>query len=151
VAFRGYIGDNPGFHQKHLSAPVGSDGSDETLYPLMEKYMLPVANLPPILCAWICTIRTTRLFHSLLGFQLCSSSLHIAWQGLSLVPAKCHIIPLRYCYISDAAISPYMFSFGMLTLITIQSSLQIHCLPLHLLPHYHILQVWNILSNLHTL
>jgi len=39
----------------------------------------------------------------------------------------------------------------MLSVITIQSSLRIHYLPLHLLRHYLIFQVCNILSNLHTL
>jgi len=46
---------------------------------------------------------------------------------------------------------PYMFYFEILSLITIQPSLQIHGLLLHLLRNYRILQVWNILSNLHTL
>jgi len=44
-----------------------------------------------------------------------------------------------------------MFGFEMLSLITIQSSLQIDRLPLHLLCHYRILQVRIILSNLHNL
>jgi hypothetical protein len=58
--------------------------------------------------------------------------------------------PLHYCYMSDAALSRYEFSFEMLSLITIQSSLRIHRLSLHLLWHYCILQVWNILCNCHT-
>jgi len=44
-----------------------------------------------------------------------------------------------------------MFSFEILSLIAIQSSLRIHRLPLHWLHHYRILHVWNILSNIHTL
>ena len=36
---------------------------------------------------------------------------------------------------------PYMFNFEILSLSTILSPLRIHCLPLHLLRHYHILQV----------
>jgi hypothetical protein len=59
-------------------------------------------------------------------------------------------LPLCYCRISDAALSPYMFNFGMLSLITIQSLLRIHHMLLHWLCHYRILHVWNILSNLHT-
>ena len=39
----------------------------------------------------------------------------------------------------------------MLSLVTIQSVLRIHRLPLHLLRQYCIIQVWNILSILHTL
>ena len=97
------------------------------------------------------TIRMTGVLHSSQGLQLCCSRLHNAWRCLWLSPAECHILPFHYCYISDAALSPYMFSFKMLSLITIQSSLWIHRLPLHLLCHYRILQVWNILSNLHTL
>jgi len=46
-----------------------------------------------------------------------------------------------YRYISDAALSPYMFILKMLSLITIQSPFRIHRLPLHLLRHYRILQV----------
>jgi len=44
----------------------------------------------------------------------------------------------------------YMFDCDSLSLSTIQSSLQIHHLLLPVLHHYCILQVWNILSNLHT-
>jgi len=35
----------------------------------------------------------------------------------------------------------YMYNFEILSLVTIQSSLRIHRLPLHLLSHYRILQV----------
>jgi len=101
---------------------------------------------------WWCihAIRTTRVVHSSQGLQLCCSRSHNGWRCLCLFPAKCHILPLSYCYILDAALSPYTFSFEILWLITIQSLLRIHRLPLHLLSHYLILQVWNILSNLHT-
>jgi hypothetical protein len=51
------------------------------------------------------------------------------------------MLPLRYCYLSDAALSPYMLTFEMLLLITIQSLLRIHRLPLHLLRNYYILQI----------
>jgi hypothetical protein len=40
-----------------------------------------------------------------------------------------------------AALSQYFFRFDILPHIAMQSSLQIHCMPLHLLPNYHILQV----------
>ena len=97
------------------------------------------------------TITTTRVLHSSQGLQLCCSHLHNAWRCLCLSSADSHIVPLHYCYISDAALMPYMFSFEILSHIAIQSSLGIHCLPLHLLHHYRILQVWNIQSNLYTL
>ena len=51
-----YISNNPSFRQKHLGVPDGSDGSDGTLYPLMENYTLHVAqatgrvaHIPPVL------------------------------------------------------------------------------------------------------
>jgi hypothetical protein len=57
------ISDNPSFHQKHPGVPVGSDGSDKSVYPVTEKYTLPVAHptdriayLPHFLCAQKCTI-----------------------------------------------------------------------------------------------
>ena len=97
------------------------------------------------------TIRTTRVLHSSQGLQLCCSRSYNAWRCLWLSSANSHIVRLRYCYnISDAAIAPYMFSFEILLHIAIQSSLRIPRLPLHLLRHYRILQVWNIQSNLHT-
>ena len=97
------------------------------------------------------TIRTTRVLHSSPGLQLCCSRLHNAWRCLCLSSADSHILPLRYCFnILDAALAPYMFSFEIFSHIAIQSSLRIPRLPLHLLRHYRILQVWNIQSNLHT-
>ena len=102
---------------------------------------------------WWCIliIRKTHVLHSLQGLLWCWSCLYNAWCCLCLSPAECHILPLRYCYILDAALSPHMLSFEMFSLIPIQSSIGIHRLPLHLLRHYCILLVWNILSNLHTL
>jgi len=102
---------------------------------------------------WWCThtIRTTCVLHSSQGLQLCCSCQHDAWQCSCLSAAECHVFALPCRYISDAALSPFIFSFEMLSLITIQSSLRIHRLPLQLLGHYPILQDWNILSNLHTL
>jgi len=38
-----FISNNSSFRQKHLGVPDGSDSSDRTLYPLREKYKLPVA------------------------------------------------------------------------------------------------------------
>jgi hypothetical protein len=39
------ISNNRSFHLKHPGVPDGSDGSDGTLYPLTENYMLPVAQV----------------------------------------------------------------------------------------------------------
>jgi hypothetical protein len=97
------------------------------------------------------TIRTTHVLHSSQGLQLCCSCSHNSWRCICLSSADSHILPLRYCCISDAALTPYMFSFEILSHIAIQSSLRMPRLPLHLLRHYRILQVWNIQSNLHTL
>jgi hypothetical protein len=87
------------------------------------------------------TIRTTRVLYSSQGLQLCCSRSHNAWRCLCFSLADSHILPLRYCYISDAALAPSMFSFEILSHIAIQSSLRIPRLPLHLLRHYRILQV----------
>jgi len=142
------ISNNPSFLQKHPAVPVSSDGSDGTWYPLTEKYTVPIAQLtgciayvPSLLCPKIRTIRRTRVLHYSQGLQLCCSRLHNAWRCLCLFLAECHILPFHYCSISDAALSPYLFSFEMLSLITIQSSLRIHRLPLHLLHYYRILHV----------
>jgi len=99
----------------------------------------------------ILTIRSTCVLHSSQGLQLCCSCLHNAWRCLCLSSADSHILPLRYCCVSDAALTPYMFRFEILSNIAIQSSLRIHCLPLHLLRNYCILQVWNVQTTLHTL
>ena len=103
------------------------------------------------------TIRTTHVLHSLQGLQLCCSHSHHAWWCLCLSLADSHISLLRYWYILDAALAPYMFSVEILSHIAIQFSLRIPRLLLHLLRHYcillchyHILQVWNIQSKLHT-
>ena len=145
------ISNNPSVCQQHPGVPVGSDGFGWTSYPLTEKCMLPVAYVPPLLCAQIRTIRTTSVVHSSQRLQLGCSCLHNAWRCLYLFLAECHILRLCYCYILDTAFSPYLFSFEMLSRITIQSSLRIHRLPLHLLCQYRTSHVWNILSNLHTL
>jgi hypothetical protein len=54
-----YISNNPSFRLKRPGVPDGSDGSDGTLYPLMENYTLPVAPATgrvaystPLPCAW---------------------------------------------------------------------------------------------------
>jgi len=99
----------------------------------------------------VCTIRMIRVLHSSQGLQLCCRRWHNASWCLCLAPAKYDILPLHYCYLSDAALSQYMFSFQMLSFGTIQSSLGIHRLPLHLLRYYCILQVWNILTDVYTL
>jgi len=63
---------------------------------------------------WWCIhpIRRTCVLHSLQWLQLCCSSLHNDWRCLCLSKAKRHILPLHYCYISNATLSPYRFSCG---------------------------------------
>jgi len=46
------VSNNASFRQKYQGVPIGSEGSDRTSYPLMEKYRLPVAYVAPWLCAW---------------------------------------------------------------------------------------------------
>jgi len=97
------------------------------------------------------TFKTTHVFQSSQGLQYCSSHLHNAWWSLCLAQADRNILPLRYWYISDAALSPDMLSCAMFSPIIIESSPQIHRLPLHSLHHCHIFLVGNILSNFYTL
>jgi hypothetical protein len=47
----------------------------------------------------------TRVTHSSQGLQLYCSCLQNDWRWLCLSPAECHSVPLRYWYISDAALS----------------------------------------------
>ena len=171
---RVHISNNPSFRQEHPGVPGGTVGSDGTSHPLTENYTRPVAQATGRVAYLPCGgYYTTSLIFVMrhvvyyldahpprspprrrASFTLrpecgdvhAPSERHVCY---TLSPAECHILPLRHCYLSDAALSPYMFSFEMLSLITIQSSLLIHRLPLHLLRHYRILQVWNILSNLH--
>jgi len=114
----------------------------------LHTYLL---DCPPGIWWHIRTLRMTCALHSSQGLQLCCSCVHTAWRGLCLPLAECNIVSLPYCYISDASWSPYMMRFEIWSLITIHSSLRIHRLLLHLLPHHHILPVEYILSNLHTL
>jgi hypothetical protein len=65
------------------------------------------------------TIRTTMVFQSLQGLQFWCSGLHNVCRCLCLSSANSPIVPLPYCYILDAALSPYMFSFEILSLIAI--------------------------------
>jgi len=107
--------------------------------------------LPSRMWCHIRTIGTRCVLHLLQGLQLSSSRLHDAWRWLCLSPAQCHMLPLHYCDISDATLSPYWFSSESLSLIAMQCWLRIRRLPLHLLRHYRILQVSNILCIFHTL
>jgi len=68
----------------------------------LHKYLLYVA--PGM---WWCvrTIRTTRVLQSSQWLQLSCRRWPNAWRCSCLAPAKCHIVPLRYCYISDAVLS----------------------------------------------
>jgi hypothetical protein len=140
--------NNHSFHLKHPGVSDSSDGSDRISYSVTENYTLSVtestghvAYIPPILCTQIRTIRTTCVLHSSQGLQLCCSLLHNTWRCLCVIPAACNILPICYCFISDATLSPYMFSFEIVSLITIQSAFRLHRLPLHLLRPYRILQV----------
>jgi len=152
-----HFSNNPSFRQKHPVVTDGSDGSDGTWYRLIEDYMLPVAlhayllDFATGIWSGICTIRTTLVSHSSQGLESYCNHFQNAWRFFCLSSAESNILRLRYFYILGATLSPYMFSFEMLSLIAIQSSLSIHPLSLHLPCHYHILEVWNILSNLHTL
>ena len=81
---------------------------------LLHTYLLYFA---PAMWWHIRTVRMTTVLHSSQWLQLCCSCLHNTWQCLCLSSANSHILPLRYCYISDAALSLYMFSFEIWSLI----------------------------------
>jgi len=141
MADQRYISNNPSFRQKHPGVPVGSVGSDGSLYPLTVKSRCRYAKVPPSLCVRIRTIRTTRVLTASQRLQLRCSRLHNTWRCIFIFLCECHIESLPYCVILDAALAPYMFSFERFSLITIQSSVQIHCLLLHLLRHSRIKHV----------
>jgi len=153
------ISNNPSFRLKHPGVPDGSDGSDGTSYPLPENHTLPVtqatgpiAYVPPILCCDVYASSEWHVCYTLRrGCSYAEALYRTPGDVYAFLRPSATLYLSAYCYISDAALSPYMFSFDMLSLITIQFTLRIHRLPLDLLRHYHILQVWNILTNLHTL
>ena len=120
-----------------------------TRFPSPCRQVMLLTHLLYYTCG-IHTIRMTCVLYSSQRLSLCCRRSHNAWRCICLSSADSHIVPLRYCYISDAALAPSMFGCEILPHIAIQSSLQIPRLPLHLLHHYRILQVWNIQSNLHT-
>jgi len=100
----------------------------------------------------------TLVLDSSQGLLLFCSRSHSTWRCLCHSSAVSHIFTLPYCYISDAALVPSMFSIELLSHIAIQFSLRTPSLPLQLhsayhmlLRHYRILQVWKIPSNLDTL
>jgi len=104
--------------------------------------MIPVAYVPLVLCGDVYASSERHLCHTLR--RCCSDA-----EGVLTTPGNVYAF-LRpsatlylsaYCYISDAALSPYMFSLEIVSLITTQSSLRKHRLPLHSLCDYRILQV----------
>jgi len=145
---RSIIGNDPSFCLKPPGVPEGSDSSDGTSYPLTEHYMLPVAQatgriafVPPVLSGDVYALSERHISYTLR--RGCSSA-----EAVYPTPGDVYAFlrPSATFYLSAIAIyrmphSPYMFSFEMLSLITIQSSLRIHRLPLHLLCHHCILQV----------
>ena len=141
--------NDPSFRLKYPGVPDGSDGSDRTLYPRMENCTLPVAlatgrvaYVPPLLCGDVYTSSERHVCYTPRRGCSYAEALHTTPGDIYafLQPSATFYLS-AYCYISDAALSPYMLSFEMLSLITIQTSLRIHHLPLHLLRHYCILQV----------
>jgi len=80
-----------------------------TCFPSLRQWLMfhtYVLYFAPRMWWRICTIRTIRMLYSLQRLQLCCSHLHNAWWCLWLSLAECHILPLCYCYISDAALCP---------------------------------------------
>jgi hypothetical protein len=116
------ISKNPSLQQKHPGVPDGSERSDRTLQPLMENYMIPltqatscIAHLTVLVCLQNVSMYThlqdTPVLYSCQGPKLYSSLLHNVRGCLWVSPAKCYILLLHYCYISDAALSPSMLMF----------------------------------------
>jgi len=137
------ISNDPCFHVKHSGVPDG------TLYPLTENYTLPVAQatgrvayVPPLLRGDIYASSERHLCDTLpRGCSYAEAPYTTPGDVYAFFQLSATFYHSASCCVSDAALSPYMFSFEMLSLITIQSSLQIHRLPLHLLRHYRIFQV----------
>jgi len=144
-----YISNYPSFRLKHPGVPDGSDCSDGTSYPLTENYTLHVtqamgriAYLPPLLCGDVYASSERHVCYTLRrGCSYAEALYTTPGDVYAFLRPSATFYLSAYCYISDATLSPYMFIFEMLSLKTIQSSLQIHRLPLHLLRHYRILQV----------
>jgi len=148
IARRG-ISNDPSFGLKPPGVPDGSDDSDGTSYPLRENYMLPVAQatgrivyVPPLLCGDVYTSSEQHVCYTVRrGCSYAEARYTTPGDVCAFHRPSATLYLSAYCYISDAALSPYMFIFEMWSLITIQSSLGIHRLPLHLLRLYRILQI----------
>jgi len=157
-----FIRYNPCLRQKHPGVPDCSDSLDQTTDPVTENYTLPIAQamgrvayLYLLLCALnvatdthnqkdLCVIFFTGAAVMFQPFTQCPE---IFKPFSGRVP---HFTSLLLLYIGCRTHS-FMFSFEIVSSITKQFSLQIHCLPLDVLSHYRILHVQNIPSNLHTL
>ena len=137
------ISNDPCFHLKHSGVPDG------TLYPLTENYTLPIAQVtgriayvPPLLCGVLYASSERHLCYTLRrGCSYAEAPYTTPGDVYACFRLSATFYLSASCCVSDAALSPYMFSLEMLSLITIHSSLRIHRLPLHLLRHYRILQV----------
>jgi len=144
-----FISNDPNFRLKLPGVPDGSDGSDGTSCPRTENSTLPVAQamgriayVPPLLCGDVYPSSERHVCYTLrMGCSYAEALYTTPGNVYAFLRPSATFYLSAYCYIWDAALSPYMFSFEMLTLITIQCSLRIHRLPLHLLRHYRILQV----------
>jgi len=153
------ISNDSSLSLKHPGVPDCFDCSDATSYPLTENYTLPVPQatggipyIPPLLCGDVYAWSEWHVcYTSRRGCSYAEAVYTTPGDVYACLRPSSTFYLSSFCYILDAAISPYMFRFDMMSLITMQSSLRIHRKVLHLLPHYRILQVWNILSNLQTL
>ena len=70
-----------------------------------------VSCFAPRICWRKHTIRTTWVFHSSQWHQERCSWLPNDYHWLCLSPAGCHILPLHYCYLSDATLSYISLTF----------------------------------------
>jgi len=144
-----YISNDHSVSLNHQGVLDGLNGSDETSYPLTENYRLPVSHvtgriayLPPLLCGDVYASSERHVCYTLRkGCSYAEAVYTMPGDVYAFLWPTATLYLSAYCYILDAALSAYMFSFELLSLITIQSSLRIHRLPLHLLRHYRILQV----------
>jgi len=104
--------------------------------------MLPFVYVPSLLSGDVYALSERHVFYTLCrGCSFAEAVYTMPGNVYAFLQPSAIFYLSAYCYISDAALSPYMLSFEMLSLITLQSSLQIHRLLLHLLCHYRILQV----------
>jgi len=133
-----------------LGDPV-NDASIQNLFPDAVGWISEVSNL--IACCAVSAVLNVSIDLKLTDF-LAKYNWHVHWNKSGCASAG-HSHKPTYLMTTPksvpTALSLNTYSFGILSMITMQSLPLIHCLPLHFLLQYHILLVRNIPCNLHSL